>query len=176
MSYRDDVDTLYSRALILQRELDAAKEKLSARDEELARLRGTPRTREDTSPGMAALRELPDPREALERLVDTSRREVPGEERLELPPLAMPDWSAFTAAPMTYAGSAPSYLEHARDRLARLVPDDLLLITKIVEELTDNRPGMDEKLRARLHRLASEIAFRYAMSSPARSRAGTRSI
>ncbi len=53
---------------------------------------------------------------------------------------------------------------------------DLLLVTKIVEELTDNRPGMDEKLRARLHRLASEIAFRYAMSSPARSRAGTRSI
>jgi len=157
MSYRDDVDTLYTRAMILQRELDAAQDKLVARDEELARLRGTPRTREDTSPGMAALRVLPDPREALDRLVDTSRAEKPGRAPLEMPPLAMPDWSKITSTPMTFA--APTYLEHVRDRIARLLPGDLLLITKIVDELTDDRPGMDDKLRARLHWLASEIAL-----------------
>lgn len=157
MSYRDDVDTLYTRAMILQKELDAAKDKLVARDEELARLRGTPRTREDTSPGIAALRVLPDPREALARLVDTSRDEKPGHRKFDLAPLAMPDWSTITQTPMSF--SAPTYLEHVRDRISRLLPEDLLLITKIVEELTDNQPGMDEKIRARLHWLASEIAL-----------------
>ncbi|MDQ3369929.1 MAG: hypothetical protein M3680_31305 [Myxococcota bacterium] len=92
--------------MILQRELDAAKDKLLARDEELAQLRGTPSAREDTSPGMAALRLLPDAREALERLVDTARAEKPGRAELELPPLAMPDWSAITRTPMTYTASA----------------------------------------------------------------------
>ncbi len=157
MSYRDDVDTLYTRAMILQKELDAAKAKISARDDELAKLRGTPRTREDTSPGMAALRVLPDPREALARLVDTSRGEKEGRGKLDVPPLAMPDWSTITQTPMSF--SAPTYLEHVRDRIARLLPDDLLLITKLVEELTDDRAGMDDKLRARLHWLASEIAL-----------------
>lgn len=157
MSYRDDVDTLYTRAMILQRELDAANNKLVARDEELARLRGTPRKREDTSPGMVALRVLPDPREALDRLVDTTRGEKPGHDSLAMPPLAMPDWSTITSTPMTYA--APTYVEHARDRLARLESGDLVLITKIITELTDDRPGMDDKIRARLHWLASEIAL-----------------
>jgi hypothetical protein len=157
VSYRDDVDTLYTRAMILQRELDAAKDKLLARDEELAQLRGTPRKREDTSPGMAALRVLPDPREALDRLVDTTRDEKPGRDKLEMPPLPMPDWSKITSTPMTYA--APTYVEHARDRLAHLLPGDLVLITKIITELTDDRPGMDDKIRARLHWLASEIAL-----------------
>ncbi len=159
MSYRDDVDTLYTRAMILQRELDAAKDKLSARDEELARLRGSPRTREDTSPGLAALRVLPDPRAALDRLIDTTRDEKPGRERLEVPPLAMPDWSSITKTPITFSASAPAYLEHVRDRIASLQPGDFLLIAKIVEELTDDRLGMDAKLRARLHWLASEIAL-----------------
>lgn len=54
MSYRDDVDTLYNRAIILQRELDAARD-------EVARLRGR---RPDTSPGITELREMPPALEA----------------------------------------------------------------------------------------------------------------
>ena len=159
MSYRDDVDTLYTRAMILQRELDAAKEKLEAQDAELARVRGTPFKREATSPGMVALRELPDPRAALDRLVDTSRGEKPGRGKLGVPPLAMPDWSSIASSPSAISIPAPSYLEHARDGLSRLQHGDLVLITKIIAELTDERPGMDEQIRARLRWLASEIAL-----------------
>jgi len=40
MTYRDDVDTVYTRAMVLQRELDRTIAKLSEREAELEKLRG----------------------------------------------------------------------------------------------------------------------------------------
>ena len=169
MSYRDDVDTLYTRAMILQRELDAAKDTLAARDEELAKLRGTPIGREDTSPGMRALRELPDPDVVLARLADVVNREarapagppplVPGLPRLRAP-LPMPTWFSISTDSLDERDFPKSALvEHVREGVGRLTHDDLVLVAKIVEQFTDGHAGMDEQLRARLRWLASEIAL-----------------
>ena len=91
MSYRDDVDTLYTRAMVLQRELDAAAEKLAQRDAELAQLRGTSFSREDTSPGIRLLRDLPDPDQVLSRLVSTSEREQKAIDEVENAPFLSDD-------------------------------------------------------------------------------------
>jgi hypothetical protein len=40
MTYRDDVDTLYTRAMVLQRELDRTISRLAEREAELEKLRG----------------------------------------------------------------------------------------------------------------------------------------
>jgi hypothetical protein len=40
MSYRDDVDTLYTRAMLLQRELDRTTARLAEREAELEKLSG----------------------------------------------------------------------------------------------------------------------------------------
>jgi hypothetical protein len=156
VSYRDDVDTLYTRAMILQRELDAATAKLETREAELAKLRSAPFEREDTSPGMRLLRDLPEIDEARSRLIHSSP---------ELPPLPMPDWSAIsrslTQSPLPPPVPLPprnSIHELVRVRVALLSPEDLLLVGKIVEELTDAEQGMDEDLRKRLRWLASEIS------------------
>lgn len=157
-TYRDDVDTLYERALLLQKELDAARD-------ELAHLKGR---RPDTHPG---LRALPDLDEAHDRLIDTSDLEEPS---------AMPDWAHIVNAKMTPAAEPPaassiparlpglppptpfptarSLVERVRDRVARLGEEDLVLVAKIVEELTDGR-GHDELLRNRLRWLAGQLAF-----------------
>lgn len=154
MSYRDDVDTLYTRAMILQRELDTANQKLATREAELAKLRSTPFEREDTSPGMRLLRDLPEIDDARSRLISANRH---------LPPLPMPDWSAIArslpdeAAP-TPLVAPPSVQQLVRTRVELLSPEDLMLVGKIVEELTDTEMGMDEDLRKRLRWLASEIA------------------
>lgn len=140
MSYRDDVDTLYSRALLLQRELDAARD-------EITKLKGR---RPDTSPGIAELREMPPALEAHERLVDTSDLD-------DLPPIPMPDWDHIVASPFTHAPRPRSMIERVRENVALLAANDLVLVAKIVEELTDGK-GNDELLRARLHWLASELA------------------
>jgi len=169
VSYRDDVDTLYTRAMILQRELDQANEKLAARDEELATLRGSPREREDTSPGMRALRELPDPDVVLSRLADVVNREAatPADPRPLLPglprlraPLPMPSWFSISHDALDERDfPKPAFVEHVRDRVGRLTYDDLVLVAKIVEQFTDGHAGKDELLRARLRWLASEIAL-----------------
>lgn len=160
MTYRDDVDTLYERALLLQKELDAARD-------ELAHLKGR---RPDTHPG---LRALPDLDEAHDRLIDTSDLE-------EIEPSAMPDWAHIVNAKMTPAAPPPappsvspripglprpppmptarSLVERVRDRVARLGEEDLVLVAKIIEELTDGR-GHDELLRNRLRWLAGQLAF-----------------
>ena len=154
MSYRDDVDTLYSRALLLQRELDAARD-------EIAQLKGR---RADTSPGVRELRELPDPEKAHARLVDTSVLE-------DLPPIPMPDWEHIVAAKLTSPPAdlsprpqrppplptARSLVQRVRQNVAHLREEDLVLVAKIVDELTDGR-GLDEHLRDRLRWIAHELA------------------
>lgn len=148
MSYRDDVDTLYNRAIILQRELDAARD-------EVARLRGR---RPDTSPGIAELREMPPALEAHERLVDTSDLD-------ELPAIPMPNWDHIVSAKLTPSTMPPipmpttrALVERLRDNAAYLIEEDLVMIAKIVEELTDGK-GNDALLRNRLRWLASELAL-----------------
>lgn len=147
MSYRDDVDSLYSRALILQKELDAARD-------ELAQLKGR---RADTSPGIREIQRMPDPFEAHERLVDTSSSE-------DLSPIPMPNWDHIVTAKLTPASMPPipmpttrSLVERLRMNASRLREEDLVMIAKIVEELTDGN-GNDELLRNRLRWLASELA------------------
>jgi hypothetical protein len=154
VSYRDDVDTLYSRALVLQRELDDAQRRLEQREAEIAELKGEARPpRADTSPGIRELRTLPDPHAALDRLVDSSDKR--GRDH-HLTPIPMPDWGHIVGK----ATPTPSVLvERMRDRVAMLTPEDLLLVAKIVDELTDVR-GSDEELRKRLRWLASELALR----------------
>lgn len=154
MSYRDDVDTLYSRALLLQRELDTARD-------EIAQLKGR---RADTSPGVRELRELPDPEEAHARLVDTS-------DLADLPPIPMPDWEHIVAAKLTSPPedrsprpeppplpTARSLVQRVRQNVAHLREEDLVLVAKIVDELTDGR-GLDEHLRNRLRWIAHELAM-----------------
>jgi hypothetical protein len=159
VSYRDDVDTLYSRALVLQRELDTAQQKLAQRDAELAQLQGHPRSRAETSPGIRELRGMPDPHEALERLVDTSRS-TRGRESANLPPIPMPDWAHIvnTNVTSTPLPDPHSMVELVRDGVSRLAAEDLFLVAKIVTELTDGM-GNDEMLRQRLRWLASELAL-----------------
>lgn len=156
MSYRDDVDTLYTRALTLQRELDAARD-------ELARLRTG---RAPTNPGLRE--QLPEVLDAHERLIDTSDLE-------ELEPAAMPDWAHIVNARMTPAAPSPPRLpgvpppppslpssralvERVRTEVAKLGAEDLVLVAKIVAELTDGR-GNDTLLRDRLRWLANQLAF-----------------
>lgn len=141
MSYRDDVDTLYNRAIILQRELDAARE-------QIAILRGR---RPETSPGIAELRELPDALQAHERLVDTSDLE-------DLSPKPMPNWEHIVQAPFEHALRVQTMIERVRENVALLEANDLVLVAKIVEELTDGKGG-DEKLRSWLHWVANELAY-----------------
>ncbi len=190
MGYRDDVDTLYTRAMILQRELDAAKDQLAERDAELARARGGAPARAGTSPGMRELREMPDPDDVLARLVTIPEYDEKLPRLSGLPPLKplpMPDWTAIAGRTssaertsraertanaernvVTIADSTGSkevqyflrpLVERVREQAVRLSEEDLLLVAKIVDELTDKHDGMDEKLRARLHWLASEIAL-----------------
>jgi len=170
MGYRDDVDTLYTRAMILQRELDAAKQSLAERDAELAKARGGSTKRADTSPGMRDLRSMPDPDDVLARLVaipeydDEKAPRLPGLPPLK--PLAMPNWTAIAERTVVPERTTKDdrywtrpLVERARDQVARLSEEDLVLVAKIIDELTDKHDGMDEKLRARLRWLASEIAL-----------------
>lgn len=158
MSYRDDVDTLYTRAMILQRELDAAKAEVA----ELRNASGRPRA--DTSPGIHELRQLPDPEEVLARLAHITEREPPRATEavpppIPLPPRPMPSWSALIDGIDPIELPEGLLMERVRDNVARLRREDLLLVAKIVEQLTDTHEGMDAQLRARLRWLASEIAL-----------------
>ncbi len=130
MSYRDDVDTLYTRAMILQKELDRANEQLAEREAELARLRGPAFTAADTSPGMRQLRTLPDPDEVLARLVDPSDDSTEAVIRA-LPPLLGDE------RPSEPPMSRGKVLERVRDRLGALDEEALVIIGTIIEELGD---------------------------------------
>jgi len=149
MSYRDDVDTLYTRAMILQKELDRANEQLAERDAELSRLRGPAFSAADTSPGMRQLRTLPDPDEVLARLVAPSEEDS-GAIRA-LPP--MPEDVRPSEPPMSRA----KVLERLRDRLGALDEEALVVIGTIIEELGDEAPLDKSELLERLRPIAERI-------------------
>ncbi len=136
MGYRDDVDTLYQRSLILQKELDQATERLSQRERELETLRG-PFGREDTSPGLRQLRELPPAETLLSRLVDTLER------RDETPPPQPP--------PAAWLGPfhrRAAMLEQSREHLDQLDDETLLLVGALIEELATETTTHDQILSA----------------------------
>jgi hypothetical protein len=150
MTYRDDVDTLYTRAMILQKELDRANDQLAERDAELTRLRGPQFTPAETSPGMRQLRDLPDPDDVLARLVDASDA-TPASAIRELPPL--PEAVRPSAPPM----SRGKVLERLRDRLGALDEECLVVIGTIIEELGDEAPRDKSELLERLRPIADRI-------------------
>lgn len=126
MGYRDDVDTLYQRSLILQKELDQATERLAQRERELEQLRGDPFVKQDTSPGLRQLRELPPAETLLSRLVDTISQPV--SQAAPQPPPKPPEWlDSFHRRAVV--------LEQSRDRLDRLDDETLVLIGALIEEL-----------------------------------------
>ncbi len=151
MSYRDDVDTLYTRAMILQKELDRANEQLAERDAELSRLRGPAFSAADTSPGMRQLRTLPDPDEVLARLVAPSDDDSTEAVIRALPPL--PEDVRPSEPPMSRA----RVLERLRDRLGALDEEALVVIGTIIEELGDEAPLDKSELLERLRPIAERI-------------------
>lgn len=152
MSYRDDVDTLYTRAMILQRELDRATELLEQREAELAQLRPAASfSPAETSPGIRALRTLPDPDDVLARLVDTADRTPAPAVRGVLPELP----------PGATLMSRSKVLERVRDRLGALDEEALVVVGTIVEELGDDEPLENERLLEQLRALAEEISQSY---------------
>ena len=151
MSYRDDVDTLYTRAIILQRELDRASLLLEEREAELARLRGPNFSPAETSPGIRALRDLPDPDDVLARLVDTVDQTPAPAVRGVLPELP----------PGATVMSRSKVLERVRDRLGVLDEEALVVVGTIVEELSDEEPLENERLLDELRSLAERISQSY---------------
>jgi hypothetical protein len=150
MTYRDDVDTLYTRAIILQKELDRANDQLAERDAELTRLRGPAFAAVETSPGMRQLRSLPDPDDVLARLVDAEDA-TPAAAVRTLPPLA--EDVRPTEPPM----SRGKVLERLRDRLGALDEEALVVIGTIIEELGDEAPLDKSGLLERLRPIAERI-------------------
>ncbi|MFT3698833.1 MAG: hypothetical protein QM831_37145 [Kofleriaceae bacterium] len=139
MGYRDDVDTLYQRSLILQKELDQAQERLAERERELEHLRG-PFAKHDTSPGIRQLRELPPAETLLSRLVDTISKpfrddkpftDGPFADRPPPPPIPQPPPPAW----LDEAHRRAMVLEQSRERLDHLDDETLILIGALVEEL-----------------------------------------
>lgn len=154
MSYRDDLEALYTRATILQRELDAANDRLAAREAELAALRGESYGVERTSPGMRALRELPDIEEVFARIGHTSaERHVP-DPWSEPTPLPMPDLVTLAQHP-----SRHEVLAKLGDLLPSLDEVALVLVGAIVEELVELGAGGDARapLLQRLRAVVAEI-------------------
>src|SRR5580658_232369 len=86
MAYRDDLEAMFQRASSLERELEAMREKLDDRDRRLAKLEGKPARREDTSPGIRALRSLPSASDLLARLLPATEAPPPVADRSEAPP------------------------------------------------------------------------------------------
>ncbi len=150
MTYRDDVDTLYTRAMILQKELDRANRQLAESDAELTRLRGPSFAAAETSPGMRQLRSLPDPDAVLARLVDAGDA-TPAPAVRALPPL--PEHVRPSEPPMTRG----KVLERLRDRLGALEDEALVVIGTIIEELGDEAPLDKSELLERLRPLADRI-------------------
>lgn len=149
MTYRDDVDTLYTRAMLLQKELDRANDQLAERDAELDRLRGPAFSAAETSPGMRQLRDLPDPDDVLARLVDAD--DATPAVRTALPPLPEAE------RPSELWMSRGKVLERLRDRLGALDEEALVVIGTIIEELGDEAPFDKSGLLERLRPLAERI-------------------
>jgi len=154
MSYRDDVDTLYTRAMILQRELDRATQLLEEREAELAQLRGPSFSPAETSPGLRALRTLPDPDDVLARLVDTADQTPAPAVRARVPELP-------ELPPGATVMSRSKVLERVRDRLGALDEEALVVIGTLVEELSDEEPLENERLLDELRAMAERISQSY---------------
>jgi hypothetical protein len=152
MGYRDDVDTLYQRAIILQKELDRSEERLAEREKELAGLRGERQFREDTSPGLRALRTLPPAETLLSRLVNTltGRTEPPPEPRAE----------SLESSWLTPYHRRASALEAARDRLDKLDDETLAIVGAIIEELA-MEPERRDAVLCSLRPLVDDITNAY---------------
>ncbi|MBL0214223.1 MAG: hypothetical protein IPQ07_10070 [Myxococcales bacterium] len=154
MSYRDDVDTLYTRAMVLQRELDRATAQLAEREAELEALRGPAFSAAETSPevrAVRALRDLPDPDDVLARLVDATDATPATPVRwLGLP---VPDLALSSSPPM----SRGKVLERVRDRLGALDQEALLMIGTLIEELGDEATIGRARLLDQLRPIAERI-------------------
>jgi hypothetical protein len=160
VSYRDDIDALYTRATVLQRELEAAQQKLADRDAELARLRDEPFAREDTSPGLRQLREAAPAETLLSRLIAglPTQAEDPDQDRWE------PETPVSNLPP-------PEWLVRQRDRLARLETtrahlgelDDeaLALVGSVVEELASRSSTLRPEIVDRLRPIVQAISAAY---------------
>ncbi len=151
MTYRDDVDTLYTRSMILQKELDRANEQLAEREAELTVLRGPAFGAAETSPGMRTLRTLPNPDDVLARLVDPDDA-TPAQAVRSLPG-SLPDELRPFDPPMSRA----KVLERVRDRLGALDEECLVVIGTIIEELGDEAPPDKSELVDRLRLIAERI-------------------
>jgi hypothetical protein len=154
MGYRDDVDTLYQRSLILQKELDAAQQRLADRDAELEKLRGGNQFEiPDTSPGLRTLRDLPPAETLLSRLVDT----ISSLPRFVTDPVQPQQDPMELIQPELRHRAA--VLEAAREHLDHL-PDKLLMIVgTIIEDLALEKP--QRELIERLRVISEEIAINY---------------
>ena len=153
VGYRDDVDTLYQHALILQKELDQAQEKLADRDQELERLLGTRNRRHDTSPGMRQLRQLPPAHTLLSRLVSTISRTPP-----PLPGVRpMRSETVFIDEEHEHA----VILEQSREELGRLDNETLVLVGALIEELA-LAPETRNMLLSELRPIVDAIAKAHA--------------
>ena len=157
MGYRDDVDTLYQHALILQKELDQAQEKLAERDRELERFRGRIERRDDTSPGIRRLRQFPPAHTLLSRLVSTIARTPPPL------PGARQKHAETTFADEDHKHSV--ILEQSREHLAHLDNETLVLIGALIEELAlapETRKTLLVELRPIVDAVAKAHATRRA--------------
>ena len=152
MSYRDDVDALYNRATSLQSEIDQMREQLAERDRRIAELAGGTFQREDTSPGLRAIRELPAAEEIMSRLVDSWNTEdgyqvwkaqVPTPTVIALPELT---------PQLTFRRGA--VLERARDLLGALADDRLVQVGAVIEAIVG-----DEASEAVLDQLRVLVAL-----------------
>jgi hypothetical protein len=139
VAYRDDVEALFNRATILERELAQA-------NEEIARLKGGWQ-RETTSPGIRQLRELPDPSETLARLIDDLVTREP-DDRPAIPPV--PD-----GQPQPRRSAV---LERSRDLLGALDDERLVMVGALLEALVD--APFDTDMLGRLKVLVASVVDR----------------
>jgi hypothetical protein len=133
--YRDDVEALYTRATVLEHELEVARRQLAERDRELATWRSGRPTR-------SAPRTV-DADEILERLQRYEEREEAAPLRF-VPPLQA--GGAGPPVPPRHAGGTKppppkldraKVLERARDALGALDDEPLLMVAAVIETLGD---------------------------------------
>ena len=154
MGYRDDVDTLYQHALILRQELDEAQAKLADRDLELERFRGRAGRRDQTSPGIRQLRQLPPPHTLLSRLVNTISRTPP-----PLPDAPRPKHVELASVDDEHKRAI--VLEQSREQLGHLDNEPLVLVGALIEELA-LAPETRKTLLAELRPLVDAVARAHA--------------
>jgi hypothetical protein len=129
MAYRDDVEALYTRATVLEHELELAHRLLAERDRELATWRSG---RPAASPSRTV-----DADAILERLQRYEEREETAPLRF-VPPLheGQPVRHASGTQPPPQLDRA-RVLESARDALGALDDEPLLMIGAVIETLGD---------------------------------------